>query len=458
LDRAVVTVNLDVSLANTSVPVYVRSNGAGNQAFFAPTGTARNSATTQVTVGQPLPTVTWINGTFQLGATGLPFEIDGTNFYSGTPGQPGVSFAQPPPGSTANCGISNVTIITYTSTTVTGTLDTTQAVAGQCTVTVTQYQSTQSASQTFTITPGPPTISGYAAMWWFGGYTPECTNPAVAACYITSTVLTVTPGPGGNSPSANSPAVWRPGANGGNVTIECSDPNDLSCASVTVSANGATAQNCDDTNNQTQITVTLEGVTSSPFYVVVDMPKALEVAVDWVGTQYRQLVVDVPYTANNHVGYSTIIYYLIRSGCGQLMTPVPVNEYFDQNTTSLALFNGAFNNWPFVVNNTSDPRWTGSWDVGGFNPDNYFRDTLTSEDYPPGATPPGVAPYNPEPQPPPADPTNAGTFLGTSAVWLTSQRQTFRTGSLTQGNGYMVQQGYVTDYLDHARVLPLPPQ
>ena len=302
---------------------------------------------------------------------------------------------------------------------------------------------------------GPPTISGNPGIWWFAGVVPECGDPTVAPCYFTSTLLTVTLGPGGTVPTASAPAVWRPTANESKVSISCTDQ---SCGSVVVTAVAATVPDCNDSSNQTQIVVTLSGFASPPFYVKVDTPAALEVQQDWVGNVFRPLVTDFPYNANGQIGYTTYIQYFIRSGCGVVMTPIRTNEFFTQNTRSSALFNGVVNNWPFIPNNPINQGFNGVWDVDKFATDNTFTDTIAISDYPPGTAPAGVVPFNPTPQPPPADQSNPGTFMGTSNVWLTWQLQTFRVGSLTQGLGNMVQLGDLVSYLDHARVLPSPPQ
>jgi hypothetical protein len=203
--------------------------------------------------------------------------------------------------------------------------------------------------------------------------------------------------------------------------------------------------------------VTLAGVSSAPFYITIDTPLGLEVATDEISGQ--SWIVDLPYTANNSVGFQTLIKYHIRSGCGFILSPIRVNEYFTQNTRSTALFNGSINNWQFVLNNPPPGAgYTGNWDVTAFDnlsdpgsPDWVFTDTLTQAESPPFT-------LNPTPQYPSPDPTALGGYRGTSTAWTTWQLQTFRLGSLTQGIGYMVQLGDLTFYLDHARVLPSPPQ
>ena len=359
------------------------------------------------------------------------------------------------PAISAPC-LGNLTAQTYTDQQVTGTFDIlSTASPGSCTVSLIPAGGSQTATYTVTLNPGPPTISGNPGIWWFGGVVPECGDPTLAPCYYTSTVLTVTPGPGGVAPSASAPALWQAVRNGNSVSFSYTDQ---SHTSVVVTAARATTPDCTDPLNQTQVTVSLGGISSGPFDMVIDTAAGLEVGQDWVGNAIRPLISDIPYTANNETGYTTNIHYLIRSGCGNVMLPMRVNENFTQGGRSQALYNGSTNNWPFVVNNTTDPRWKGAWDVTDFNADNQFEDSLTTADYMPGNVPPGETPYSPTPQPPPPDPTNPGFYSGTSSTWLIWQLQTFRVGSLTQGLGYMVQLGDLTFYLDHARVLPSPPQ
>ena len=208
--------------------------------------------------------------------------------------------------------------------------------------------------------------------------------------------------------------------------------------------------------HQTQFTVRLaDGSSPASRYVTIDMPSGLEVATD--DYSRKPLLVDGPYTANNVVGYQTSIRYQIRSICGFVMTPIRTNEYFTQNTRSTVLYSGAVNNWPFILLNPPPGSiYKSTWDVGEFNLDPqsqtyFFIDNLTQTDTQPGT-------LTPSPQVPPANSDALGGYLGTSPVWLIWQLQTFRVGSLTQGLGYIVQLGDLTFYLDHARVLPSPPQ
>ncbi len=324
--------------------------------------------------------------------------------------------------------------------------------AHNVTVTTVNGTSATSGGAQVIITSGPPTISGNQGIWWFGGVIPECDPAAGYPCYFTSTQLTVTAGVGGPTPSASAPAIWQPIANGDKVIWNCTDP---SCASIMVTARAATAPDCYNSANQTQFTVSLGGVSSLPYYLAIDTPAGMVVVTE--AYSGKPFIVDMPYTANSVVGYQTSIRYLIRSACGNVLSPIRTNEYFTQNTRSTAVFNGSVNNWPFVLNNPPPGSvYTGFWDVNDFSFDSasstyFFIDNLTQTDTQPGT-------LNPAPLFPPANLNGLGGYLGTSSVWLIWQLQTFRVGSITQGLGYMVQLGDLAFYLDHARVLQSPPQ
>jgi len=372
----------------------------------------------------------------QVGTAGVQFTITGQNFGAGAP-----SFCS---------AIFNLNLTTDSDTTKSGTFDVSVgAIAGSCVVTVPGVGLGQYATGTINLVSGPPTISGNSGIWWFGGFIPDCDPTTPYACYFTSTQLTVTPGLGGSAPTAASPAVWVPGANDGKVNWHC-NYQDSSCASIIVTALSATSPDCSDRSNQTQFTVGLGGVSSAPYYVTIDTPSGMEIARDTAtGNLLRS---DIPYTANSKVGYETLILYWIRSGCGIVMPPVRVNEFFTDNKHSTALFNGAINTWPLVPNNPPpETGFNGYWDVNDFHADNTFTDFLIRADSQP-------ARLNPPPQSPPPDPNSPGGFMGTSNVWLVWQLQTFRVGSITQELGLMMQLGDLTQYLDHARVLPAPPQ
>ncbi len=446
-DSVTITVTLQGSSA---VPVYVVSNGAGPDPFFGPpTSSAQpgppQSNTVQVPIQPPSPAITQMTelSTVQSQAfdSTVQFTMTGTHF--GTAGLPALSFQ-------ASSGITVYQIDpnTATDTFISGTfILPANTAAATYSVALTPYGSSLFGTAWFNVAAGPPTISGSSGIWWFGGVTPGCDTAKPFACYYTSDLLTAAPGAGGSSPSPTAPAVWQVVANGGNVSWTCKD-QDPSCASIVVTAQGATSPVCTDPANETQFTVTLAGVSSPPFYVTIDMPAGLEVYTD----QYsgKAFIVDTPYTINNTIGYQTGVRYLIRSACGYVMLPVYVNEFFGQGTRSPVLFNGVVNDWPFAPNNASS-WFKGSWDVTDF-----YADTNTFNDYLTQAGSPNT--FHPPPQSPPADPSALGGYLGTSTVWLLWQPQTFRVGSLTQGLGYTVKLGYVTFYLDHGRSLTSPPQ
>jgi len=357
-DQATVTVTLQ---QGASISIYLVSDGAGPDPFLGPPISAgQGSATSNtktISAAPPPPTINSITpSTFHVGVTGVQFEIDGSNFYFGTQGQPTISFAQPPPGSTAGCGLANVVVNgNYTSSRITGTFDTTQAVAGNCTVTVTQYQSAQSASQTFTITPGPPTISGSSGIWYLGKavVNDNCNlNSEVPNCYYTSTLLVWTAGAGGSGPSPQSPAVWTltdpsTGQAPTFANYQCSPPEPGSdCSSIIVTATGQPLC-CGVSSGSLNLTVTLGAVTSGVF----------QAAVDWPQSTNNTGHFDIP-APGSIPGFLSTNTLQLLSGRGLVMYNIDWHEEFPTDSSAKPA------NWHACNNSTG--FWTSPIPIGGW--------------------------------------------------------------------------------------------
>jgi hypothetical protein len=318
-----VNVSVNVSTSQVSVPVYVVSNGAGGQAFFGTVlGSSQASNTVQVPVAllsisairdtrDPVP-----SGTFPTGLSGITFEIDGSNLGSG---QPTLNFGA--------CGITNVAITSTGNSVVTGTLDTTAAVGGSCTVTLTPYQSSQSATYTISVV-APPTISGSQGIWWLGfGYTinDNCVADSTdlsESCYYKATLLTLTPGSGATAPTTGSPGYWAftdplTGQDPTFVSHICADP---ACSQVTITA-ASPPPTCGTVN----VTVTLGGVSSAVYPVYVDWPASASMVPNkWQDLGY----VDTGGNCPTCTGYFSNITLLLQSACGSPMYGIDVHEEF----------------------------------------------------------------------------------------------------------------------------------
>src|SRR5579871_2503587 len=116
-----------------------RSNGAGGQAFFGQLqGAGRGSPQSNTLQVKVPPVITsFIPSAIRIGATGVSFAISGAGFGSSLPG---LNFGA--------SGITNVAVVTYSNTLITGTFDVPQA--------------SRAGTYTLTLTPGgqtPPTAT-----------------------------------------------------------------------------------------------------------------------------------------------------------------------------------------------------------------------------------------------------------------------------------------------------------
>jgi Divergent InlB B-repeat domain len=366
------------------------------------------------------PTITNISpSTFQIGSSGLSFTIYGHNFGTA---QPSLNFG--------SSGIT-YTITSNDDTQVSGTLTVPgSAVAGALAVTLTPSGQSQTATTSISLTPAPPTVTGAGGgpipggMWWFGpDFVPN-------NGYYNTAQLSVLPGPGGSAPSPASPAVWATTANSGLVSLSCTD---ASCASVILTSLGPTLP-CDDTAAYVKVKVTLGGVSSVEYPLVIDEPDSLITVPNADGN----LALDLSYELGGKVGYQSLIIYQVRSKCHQTMIHVAINEEF----TAQGRYTDIINNWPFLTN--IDPGFLHFWDTdNGFGFD-IFNDNLETIDDAPGGT------LIPPPQIP--GPLRAAP-VPLSTVPLIWQTQVFRAGSITVGQGIALQQDTQTSYQDHGRNL-----
>jgi hypothetical protein len=205
------------------------------------------------------------------------------------------------------------------------------------------------------VVAGPPTISGNPGAWYLGTapVNDNC-NPSDLqhpSCYYNSTQLTVTPGTGGTSPTAGSPAYWSftdplTGQPPTFVTTTC---DDAGCSKVTIRATSQ-PPGCGGVD----VRVTLGGVSSATFSVVVDWPSYTGRDDDDPRTVDHGLVGPPP----GYLSYNTL---QLVSACGQVIFNMAVHEEFPASPAAC----GGSINW-------SDPiprsNW-GSWitdEVGKF--------------------------------------------------------------------------------------------
>jgi hypothetical protein len=332
-DSVTITVNLPASLAGSSIPIYVVSNGAGGQPFSgAPQGnqySSNTSNTVQAPVTLAPPTITAMcsppqnpcptgaTATLQIGSTGIPFEIDGNNFTAYTP-----------TSLTGSC-VANVSFTAYGDNSVIGTLNlAANATAGPCTVTFTPAGMSQSATYVVNLVPGPPTISGNQGIWYLGAATandncvPGSTNLA-QSCYYNATVLTLAPGPGGAPPSNGSPAYWSftdpaTGQNPAFISHTCGDP---ACSQVTITVTSQPPY-C----GVVTVAATLAGTASAPYTLYADWPSTAS-AIGW------QDLADNDDPNPGNTGYKSNNTLRLLSACGQAMYGIAVHEQFPAGLT-----------------------------------------------------------------------------------------------------------------------------
>lgn len=360
-DQVMVTVTLSNSLAGSNIPIYLVSNGAGAPFSGSPEGSAHFGSATSNTVRAPAtlppPVITAMcsppqnpcpagaTATLQVGTTDIPFEIDGSNFTAYTP-----------TSLTGSC-VANVFFIAYDDHAVNGTLDVpANATAGPCTVTFTPAGMSQSATYVVNLIPGPPTVSGSQGIWYLGSapYNDNCdpNNLQNPSCYYNSTQLSLALGPGGTAPSASSPAVWSltDPASGQSPTFASFVCVDQPCSMIKITATSPPSY-CVSTGN-VHVQVTLAGVASSPFSVVVDWPQStILIATSDIGIQNQ---------ARQQVGYLSVNTLKLASACGSTMFNMAWHEEFPTNTSGVAA--------PFNACNQSqgwtDPVPLSGWAAG----------------------------------------------------------------------------------------------
>jgi hypothetical protein len=426
-DVTTVTVTLPASAANSNVSVYVVSNGSGGQAFYgAPISNASQrgspqSNTRQLQVQPPIAISSFVPSTFQIGGADAPFTIYGSSFGSGIPS---LDFG--------GSGVS-VNVTGHDASTVSGTLHVPiWAVPGSVTVRLTAAGQTQSATTTITLTPGPPTISGIQGMWWFGA------NAAYGGTdlpgYYNSTLLAVTPGPGGVSPSASSPALWvvTPSSALQYASLDCVD---APCNSVILKLTAAPV-GCAAIGVQVLLPgdIPLGGVSSSVFTVTADQP----VSVNLVGVED-----DLWNILPVYPGYESKNTMLVLSSCGQPVSNVSINEAF---TGECHACSGDWNGTGVVqpsVGWAVPPAELGRWTTlpPGDPNQGTFPDTVGTA-FPPDY--PGV-PRSVFPPGPPAQGTGPATARCT---------QVFYAGSLVTGQGFALVPDQQVNYTDHGRDQP----
>jgi hypothetical protein len=383
-DSLTLTVTLAASLANSSAAVYVVSNGAGGQAFTGkPLGIqnqrgSATSSTMQVEVTSPPTTITAMcsppqmpacpvgaSGPFQVGATGVSFEIDGSHFGAFMPTVAGPCLA-------------NVSLQSYGDRKATGTLDVQAgATAGSCVITLTPSGGSQSATYTINLVPGPPAISGGQGVWYLGtaSMNDNCvsgSNDLSQACYLNATLLTLTPGLGGSAGTAEAPVVWSitdtvTGQTASFVSTTCQDSG---CNQVKVKAVSQPPY-C----GVVSIRATLRGVMSTPYAVVVDWPSTAS-QISSQDTEFNDQVNYPGYT-----GFISNITLRLTSACNQQMFGIDLHEEFPGGFAPCGGSSGwtytpALGHWRTLFNGNN---------VGVFGPDQ------VSLAYPPGY-------YRPDPQ------------------------------------------------------------
>jgi len=354
-----VTVAVTPPSGASSLSVCLKSNAAGGSTFLgAPLANqigVATSNTASVQVAPPTITaLTTPSGSFQIGTTGVPFEIDGLSLGAGSPT---LNFS---------CGIINPTISSPGQLKVTGTFDIPAGVAaGPCTVTLTASDNPQSAQHTFNLVPGPPTISGNQGVWWLGSAAVNDNCAAGQACYYNSTQLTMAPGPGASPPSAAVPAAWSltDPATGQAPTFAswACNANDATCSSGKVTATSQPAY-CSTTGN-VQVSVTLGGITSAPFIVIVDWPQAsLLVGAADNGTQIPQ---------SQLVGYISTNTLQLVSACKNSMFGIDWHEEFPTDASGNAAPFNACNASQGWTDNIPQAKWASGTtdDAGTLAPD-----------------------------------------------------------------------------------------
>ena len=174
---------------------------------------------------------------------------------------------------------------------------------------------------------GPPTISGNAGIWYLGSASvnDNCDpGSPVPNCYYNSTQLTVTPGTGGTPPTAGSPAYWSftDPLTGQPPTFVSTTCDDAGCSKVTIRA---TSQ--PPTCGRIEVRVTLGGISSATFTVVVDWPSTAP-AVFWQ---------DLSYQDPNNPSVSGLISnntLQLVSACERAMFNIAAHEEFPASPTA----------------------------------------------------------------------------------------------------------------------------
>ncbi len=244
----------------------------------------------------------------------------------------------------------------------------------------------------------PPTITGASGAWFLGGGSDPNNG------YYNQAALTANSNCG-PSDTCNDTPVWTVTQTGSKVSLNCSV-----CYDQTITAEAPSNAQGDVT-----FTISIGGLTSSPFAFTVNSPGSLDSA----GPPY-----DIPYED----GWFTALYYNTLDEFGNRMPSVALNEEF---STPANCPGGAVSYFcPDQSNNWQKPS---AYGLAGYNQQGYWYDQI----YVYGWS--GWAPAYSGPQKP----------LSSSTV--DHSVQTWRVGSATVGQGVEVQYDTFQRYVDHGR-------
>jgi hypothetical protein len=226
-----------------------------------------------------------------------------------------------------------------------------------------------------------PTISGPNVVWWFNGKT--------VSGFATQITLTT-----------QASGTWSVTAGANEIHLSSTTGQ-----SVNLTGTGTLSH----TANDVKITVTVNGVTSSPFSLSSQGPKFLS----------RSSKLDFACSGQNEQGWESQINYKLRDNFNNIMAGVPVNEAFSGSTT-----------WPQLASTPGTTTGTGAFTDGIFV----------------CAQPGGLNPMPLAPQQPPLN-TLVDSF---PQAWCAGAGVSNSWGSACQGAG--VQNGTLKRYLDHGDV------